>query len=494
MNSLIKSYVLSAGSFVSFFVAFALGISEGQILIDTDVTLPVLIGVIVLLFLEALWPVVKNETIAMYLKMFITLFYLLVAFFVFPILNLFLIFLIAVLISFYGFFLRFGIRGVSSKKFLASSIVFIIMMFLATLLRENFVPENIGILVGSVYDDVLPGGVTFMFQNGLVFFSKYFVVTISPQTILLFSLLSALLVENYVLIFRYVGRHAKSVLGGHLTQAVSVVSCQCESLVAAFPSIVTLLLSFLALPLILESVVLAGITNFLLRRRFLPSRSSRILQSLWPIKRRSIFILTTSIFLLAIPVVEIIGIYYGLQNTLYFYGSINFLMLLGGTFFTILLLELLTVKGRDWNFLTVSLLAVGTVAMFVWFIPYLVAKAVVFPGIFALMNISSFLSGVVFGIAYVFSNSGFRKVIIEYIPMMFTLFAMVIFFFSVVTSYTVWPVFGLIEQFFFSISVWLVFLPIMWLSTVTVLNTYVVEKRERTTSNVIVDIGIDHGE
>jgi hypothetical protein len=132
--------------------------------------------------------------------------------------------------------------------------------------------------------------------------------------------------------------------------------------------------------------------------------------------------------------------------------------------------------------------------MFVWFIPYLVAKAVVFPGIFALMNISSFLSGVVFGIAYVFSNSGFRKVIIEYIPMMFTLFAMVIFFFSVVTSYTVWPVFGLIEQFFFSISVWLVFLPIMWLSTVTVLNTYVVEKRERTTSNVIVDIGIDHGE
>ena len=87
MNSLIKSYVLSAGSFVFFFIALALGISEGQILIDTDVTLPVLIGVIVLLFLEALWPVVKNETIAMYLKMFITLLYLLVAFFVFPILN-----------------------------------------------------------------------------------------------------------------------------------------------------------------------------------------------------------------------------------------------------------------------------------------------------------------------------------------------------------------------------------------------------------------------
>ncbi len=476
----IKSYVLSGVSFIAFFSALAIGILNNQILIDTDVTLPVFLAVIVVIFLEVLWPSLKNKTLGMYTKMFVTLFYLLVTFFAFPTINLFLLFLSATLVSFYAFFSAFGLRGPSSKKFLASSIIFIIMMVLATIIRINFVPENFGILVGSVYDDVLPGGVTFMFQGGLVVFSKYFVVTISPQTVLLFSLLSALLVENYVMIFQFVGRHAKSVLGGHLTQAVSVVSCQCESLVAAFPAIVTLLLSFLAIPLIVESVILAGITNYLLRKRFLPNRGSSFLSSLWPMKRQAFFIVLGTIFIFAITIAELIGVFYNLQSTLYFYGSINFLMLIGGTFFSILLLQVFSVKSREWNFGTISLLAAGTVSMFIWFIPALVVKAVAYPGVFVLMSLTSFASGILFGVAYILSNTAFRKVIIEYIPMMFTLFAMVIFFYSIVTSYTVWPIFGLIQQFFFSLSIWIIFLPVMWFSTITVLNTYVFGRKVDT--------------
>jgi len=473
----IKSYALSGASFISFFAALAIGIMNGQILIDTDVTVYVFIAVFVVILLEILWPTVKNRTLSIYMKMFVTLFYVLVAFFTFPALNIFFLFLLATLISFYAFFHSFGFRGSASEKFLATSIVFMIMMVLATLLRVNYVPENIGILVGSVYDDVLPGGVTLMFQYGLVLFSKYFVVTVSPQTILLFSLLSALLVENYVMIFKFVGKHARSVLGGHLTQAVSVVSCQCESLVAAFPSIVTLLLSFLAVPLIVESVILAGITNYLLRKRFLTGRRSLLLNSLWPMKKRGVFIVFAVIFIFAVTILEPIGVFYSLQRSLYFYGSINFLMLISGSFFSIVLLRLFNVKGGGWNFATLILLSVGTVSMFIWFIPDLVVKAVTSPGIFVVMSTISFASGILFGLSYVLSDIGFKKVILEYIPMMFTLFAMVIFFYSVVTSYTVWPIFGLIQQFFFSLSVWIVFLPIMWLSTVTVLNTFVPSKR-----------------
>ena len=93
--------------------------------------------------------------------------------------------------------------------------------------------------------------------------------------------------------------------------------------------------------------------------------------------------------------------------------------------------------------------------------------------IFALMSIASFAGGLVAGIVYIGVGKEGKKLFLEFMAMMFTMFAIVVFYVSILTGYSIWGFFGITEQVIFSIAVWIVTLPFMWFATNIALNSSV---------------------
>ena len=347
------------------------------------------------------------------------------------------------------------------------------MLLIAGLIRLNIAQQNIGLLVLSITDDVKPGGVPLIFQAGMVVFSKYLVVTVSLQSLALFSLLSILLVENYFMIFSLIGETGgKSAVTSQVSGAMTVLSCQCESITAALPSVVSLLLSVSIIPMILESIALVGLTYGLLRYRFLRDSRSAVLDRIWPASRSGLFMGMSSVLVIGSPLALAIGAYLGLEGNLFFFGFENFIMLLAGTALAIITYGIIGRQRSLGKGTAALLLGITTLVMFMWFIPYVSAITVHSALLFSIMGMVSFAGGVLSGFVNSHVGPDGKKIFQEYHAMMFSMFAIVVFYVSVVMSYRIWPIFSITQQVEFSIALWVVSLPAMWLATNLVLNGY----------------------
>lgn len=452
-------------------IAVELGFLSDTIIVDTNVQIQFYVLFAILgSVIFALWffPWKKLKVL---FSAFLILFYALLVIFSIPYFNLTILFAIPLMLELREFRRLFRLKSREGTWLVSVVVALMAMILLSGLLRALPSAQGIGMLVASISDDVTPGGTPLLFVGGLVFFTQYLVFSISVQALLMFVVLSFLLVENYFLIISFIRGNSRSIIGGQVSGALTVLSCQCESITAAFPAIVSLVLTAAIVPLILESIILVFMTNYLLRRRYLIGKRSSLLDSIYPIKRQNLFLAGASVTIISLPLIETFGVYYGLQSSLYFFGSLDFLMLMAGIFVALLIERSGLLHFHSRGRLKIMLaLAVSAVSMFIWFYPPLALYTVSNGPIFALMSVVSFGGGVLAGLVYVIVGIEGRKLFLEFLAMMFTMFAIVVFYISILTGYSIWPFFGLTEQVIFSIAIWLVSLPFMWFATNIALN------------------------
>ena len=459
---------------VATIIAAEIGLLSNTIIVDYNVQLQ-FYAIFAILFavILTLW-LVSWDKLKIFLSAALILFYGILSVFSIPYYNLTILFAIALILEIREFHRLYGFRS-REGVWLASLITALMaMILLSGLLRVLPSAQGIGLLVASIADDVTSGGTPVLFMGGLVFFTQYLVFSISIQALLMFSILSFLLVENYFLIISFIRGNSKSIIGGQVSGALTVLSCQCESITAVFPSIVSLVLTASIIPLIFESIFLVFLTNILLRRRYLLGKRSPLLDSIYPVKNANAFIAMASATIIALPLIETIGVFYGLQSNLYFFGSLDFLMLVAGIL-VVLIVEksgMLRLHIRNITAIITGLI-VSTVSMFAWFYPPFALYAISNGLVFASMSITSFAGGLVAGLVYIGVGKEGKKLFLEFMAMMFTMFAIVVFYVSILTGYSIWGFFGITEQVIFSIAVWVVTLPFMWFATNIALNSSV---------------------
>lgn len=466
-------YITHPASFAAVLLGSTIGLESGTIFVDTNVMLQYNILIASILGLEAvatLLSFLRRSSAGLILSSALILLYGYMFLFSLPYYRISIFLLLALVLGIWGFSSEFHLKSRNGVWLISFSVALTMMMLLSGLIRIQ-PPQNLGLLVASISDDVQSGGIPVIFLGGLVFFTRYLVFSISAQAMLMFVILAVLLVDNYFLIIDFFRKNSRDVLGGQISGALTVLSCQCESITAAFPSIVSLVLSAAILPLIGESIFLVFMTNLLLRYRFKKGISVGFLERLYPMRKQTFLLAVSSAVILMLPLLEVFGVYFGWQRTLYFYGGLNFLMFISGILASFLVGRLATIRaGSLGRSLSVTFVALSTIFMFVWFYPPLADLSVTNGSYFALMSLTSFAGGITSGLVYLRLTGPGRRLFLEYLGMMFTMFAIVIFYISILTAYSVWPVFNLTEQVIFSIAVWVVSLPFMWFTTNIALN------------------------
>lgn len=415
----------------------------------------------------------KLRTLQFYLSLIAISYYLLLVSALVWVPNIDLLLVISLVVNIFIFY-RVAYSGRISiyKASVFLSVVFI-MFYLSGLLRPDVSPSlSPPLYAGSIYDDESPAGVPAFFSGALVLYSRIFVLTISVQALALFAGLSSVLTENYSLIFRYVkGKASKNALSSSLTGVLSILSCQCEGVTAAFPTAVTLLLSVAIIPLIMESVVLLTLTNLFLL--FFYIRGRRItLRSLAGIKSRWALYAMSAIFITSLPVIETVGIYFGMERNLFFFVAIDIAMFVEGVIIA-LIISLFINTGKLRSVTVYLLSAVSFALMFIWFIPSVSAYAYSFYFWYSVMSLTSVLAGFISGYVYRSMEPESRRVYMEFITMMFSMFAIILFYLTVEGNIVIWSgLAGIAGQTTLSIAIWVVSLPVMWIATNVSLNSY----------------------
>ncbi len=416
----------------------------------------------------------RLKTLQFYLSLVVISYYALFFISALWVPNLLIFPLISLVINGYIFVRHFYSGRISVYKIAVFYSVVFIMFYLSGLLRFYFSPTlSPPVYVGSIYDDESPAGVPAFFAGALVTYTRLFVLTVSYQALLLFTGLAAILTENYTLIFRHVRKNAAgSSVSGSLTGALSVLSCQCEGITAAFPTAVTLLISIAIIPLILESIVLLALTNSFLIFFYIRGRRIKLVRFQKLFSRNMLIYIISTVFLISVPFIETIGIYLGLVRNLFFFVSIDIVMFIEGIVLVLIISRVIHFSSISRLFL-VSLTALSFGMMFAWFVPPVTVYAYSYYDWFALMTLTSVLSGIITGYVYETMQPKGKQVYMEFITMMFSMFAIILFYLTVEGDLVLWKgLAGLAGQATLSIAIWVVALPLMWIATNVSLNSY----------------------
>ncbi len=344
------------------------------------------------------------------------------------------------------------------KLLAASSFVFFFMIVVSSLIRmDSGVPSHI--LMFSIYSDEQPAGVPLLFYDGIVIQAPALVLTISLPTMLIYPLISIAIAENYLWIFRSYSGGGR--LGSAFSGAGAVLGCQCESITAVMPSLAALLISIIVIPLLVESLVLVLLTTLTLF--LLLNRGRGFIRVHDPAaKRRMTLRAITYVFILSIPFIEIYGLIMGLIHDETFFFGINFLMFIDGALIGTYLISILgSAKATRHSLIWILL---STFLLLIWYFPSLVMLATDVSVYYILMNLSSLAAGLLIAIPFSTYRIRERIVLLEYITMMFSMSGIVLLY---ATSFNilVWSAFTLASQFYLSIILVIISLPIMWYIT-----------------------------
>lgn len=323
--------------------------------------------------------------------------------------------------------------------------------------------------IGSVFATQFEG-VPFLFSHGFAVYTPYFVFMVSPLSLIIFTAISALLTENYIGIFRYLmGRSKGTNFQSAVYGVASTLSCQCEGCISLLPTMTVLILTIAMIPLLVESFILLLATQFLLKRFFSKSGRVRFLSSIDKMNEGSIVFIAVSITTVFLLVYEMVGIYLGQINNIFFFFGVSMAMILVGYADVIVYSRYLHFRKR--KSLPLALISAGSVLGVIWFIPSLTFIAFSNPEFFALMSSSSLVTGVLFGLARTFYSPGGRKLVDEYLALMLGMIPIIVLYVSSTFNVLLWPEFGINQQVEFSIAAWGFILPLMWLTTNLSLNS-----------------------
>lgn len=347
---------------------------------------------------------------------------------------------------------------------------FLLMISLSGILRVVPVSGAGKILAFSIYNNEIPAGVPVLFYDGIIFQGPLFVYTFSIPTFAVYSAISTILSRNYVLIYRTFIR-TKIQISSLASGAATVLSCQCEGITGTLPSIAALAISVLILPVLAEGVVLVAMTLFVLV--FVAGKNPLWVRNMSQFFRKAPIIALGGVYIIMIPLLEIILIAEGfLSNATFFFG-INLMMFPGGMLLFKLAGMAVDREPKAGKPLPVAL--VSSVLMVVWLVPPFVSAAETNAMVFIAMNFSMIVAGVLAFLAY----QGFRKdqkiLFLEYLSMMFAMTGLVVLYLSTFSGITIWSVFTFQSQLIFSLILVAVSLPIMWFITNLSLIRYAAE-------------------
>lgn len=317
------------------------------------------------------------------------------------------------------------------------------------------------VLIFSITDDESPNGIPFYFSDGVVVQGISTVLTVSFQSLLIYGFITALLNENYFLIVKYVRDKGKGIVKGTAAAASTALSCQCETISAALPSVSLLFVSLLSAVLLVEGFAVLLFT-YLFISRFL--MKNRAITRPFPLERgKGAYFLSVPL-LIVVPLLTVLGIYLNLLGSLLFIMGSSISMFAEGVV-TVYVARSFLGEPKLRNFSLVFMIAASSFLMFMWYYPPLLTEVATVPLYFVMMGITSLLAGIMASAVYYSRSPWGKRLFIEYTAMMFSMAALLIFYISLVYSLDIWPYFGLQQQEIFSIILIAVSLP------VTVFNT-----------------------
>jgi hypothetical protein len=363
-------------------------------------------------------------------------------------------------------------------------LILFIMLLISRFLVIGVPVEPTKIVVDSIYADFSPSQVPYFFYYGIIMRVNYLYFTVGIQSIILYIILATLLTENYFLIFSIVkinpvaqggksrGKQISTMATPAISGGISALSCQCEGLTAILPTVAAVAATAISTTLLSESILLLLFSNFMLTVFFNRRSRIKLVSSIKNLRNSNYFPLLAIFFVMLIPVMEVIGIFYHLELTsmIFFYG-VNILMFISGIFLMFSITKLgfkpfiKTIKVK-------TILAVtASVLMFIWFIPSIAYFAYINYYYYFLMNITGIIAGLITYLVY-FNLAKYKAAYVEFTSMMFSMTALVLFYITIISVTDLFPFYGIKQQLYFSAILWGVSLPFMWLSTIDTMYRY----------------------
>lgn len=472
--------ILTFGSFFLHFLLFGYGIAISMEKVSTQYSYLFFFSLGILPY-SLVFRSLKFGTAQLYLDSFSLSVYILM------LITLFSVVILPVLVAIVTIYIAMFLRTyITDRTALSRSLVFVIsfivLLTVAGLLRFNVYnpPFSLSIagssvsmkhvLVFSIYDNENPAGVPFYLAGGVIVQGMSTVMTFSVQSIVIYAVIASFLSENYYLIVSYVIQMKKGIFKGAASAASTALSCQCETISAALPGISIVFLSIASLLLLSEGFAVLLFTYLVISKVFKKGREVSIFR-MPALKDRLMTVVISIVLIVAIPVIEVLGIELSLIRNLLFLLGISILMAVEGAVVIFLIRDIL--GGLKFSEkLYIPLILISSIMMFIWYAPVLLFRAGTIPSVFFIMNASSFASGVMMSLLYISMNDEKRRLFLEYTLMMFSMFSIVIFYLSVVKNYVIWPYFGLEQQTIFSIILVAISLPLTVLNTNLTLNSY----------------------
>jgi hypothetical protein len=359
--------------------------------------------------------------------------------------------------------LGLGELKISSK--VTRSVSFIAVLLFMFLISKTLIfvvqPVPSPITVELLSDRMAAIGLVTPFTEyaGLFISTRFSDVIISPFQFFLYLGISGLLVENYHLIVPLLSRRGK---GGMVSAGYGVLSalgCQCESAIGVFPAASLLILNILLLPFFAISIVLIGLTYFLVKRYY----SFNAVPGLSIIRRKRGPMLGLAFFIISSQVVEVMGALFGLQSNPVFLFGTMMLMVLDGFFLYYILNKLINWLKLG-KALSAFLFPVSLLMLLLWFIPAITIQAVTNPIIFSMMSYVSLISG--FMISWINYSRSFSGITyLEGYVVALGIVPVVLFYESFYLEKNIWSFWTLPQQGEMSIVLWMAMIPFMWLVT-----------------------------
>ncbi|WP_162053265.1 hypothetical protein [Thermoplasma acidophilum] len=305
--------------------------------------------------------------------------------------------------------------------------------------------------------------------DGVFVLSENIDVLISPFIELVFFGVAVLVSENYYQIISYSSRHG-STIGSALSGLTSAFSCQCESFISLLPAVAALIIDVILIPVLLLSLTLLILTYVFVSHFY---RSGRPIRSFFVRPKDSsvvyrLLIIMSTVF---IPMLLAYLVSIGLEKNFIFFFVGGMAMVLSGFIFAMILFNIIRIKTTSiaiGSVLSVS----GIMLSYMWFIPVLTFIAYSDPSFYAVMMITGYSAGIAIGAGYSIMPPLTRYTYLEYVSVVFNVVPLVIFYLSSVMEKHIWMFIPLIDQVWFSLSLWIAMLPVMWYTTHLSLNSF----------------------
>lgn len=473
------SFLVPAIQFFLLAILFWLSLGNGSFIYDSDATPELYIFTGTLIALPLLTYAFRRlkEGIGLYLNSLELLLYLLLI----PLFIRNPAFAILVVLPLVLSLLKFNDNSHSMWPYWKAAIfvsISLLMYFLGGFLQIIAQPASAPVVITpltSIF--IFPGqNLPVLFSYGFTIYGSYVTMTLSPLSLAAFTLIAALVSENYHGFFRILGGNGKGNIRTVLYGVTAALSCQCEACISLLPAMLFVIVTIAMIPLIVESVLLLLLSYAMIR---LHARHGKlqIFSSIASGFSRIRLPMVSALLLSSSPLL-IAGLYLGwFSNPIFFFGMGMTDTLTG--YLLVLSIPIAFRRSRS-NARPVLFIILASVMSFMWYFPQLTYHAYDSGAIFSIMVALSLASGAIYGVAHRTASRGY--LVSEAVSLLYGIFVIVLFYFTVDYRTNPWGMFTYTQTVIFEIISWAIMLPVMWYFTQLSIFSSSLKKQEFLTA------------